>query len=175
MNPIALASFGTRLGPWLGRAAASAPTLMARLTSALKVGGQFAGKTVADVVTYVKAKPGNAILVASTLASLGFDVGSLFGDSNDPEIAQFQRDLGQVVSAARIAIDGIGAQSESSVYAAISPEKATQDEVAIEVLSWARGFFGSIQSATEAHRMLQAFIEMPLNNVRHGFATYRLR
>lgn len=148
---------------------------MARLTSALKVGGQFAGKTVADVVTFVKAKPGNAILVASTLASLGFDVGSLFGDSNDPEIAQFQRDLGQVVSAARIAIDGIGAQSESSVYAAISPEKATQDEVAIEVLSWARGFFGSIQSATEAHRMLQAFIEMPLNNVRHGFATYRLR
>lgn len=175
MNPAALLSFGTKLGPWLGRAVSASPTLLARLLSALKVGGRFAGKSVSDIVTWAKLSPGNAILVASTLASIGFDVSSLFGDSKDPEVVQFQDDLGKVVAAAALAINAMGAESESKLFGASSVEADAQEEVAIEVLSWARGFFGSVSSAVEAHRMLQAFVEMPLNRVRHGFSVYKLR
>lgn len=175
MNPVVLASFGTKIGPWLGRAAAAAPTLMPRLVSALKVGGQFAGKSVTDIVTWAKLKPGNAVLLASTLASLGFDVSSLFGDSKDPEVQLFQKGLSQVVSAAGATIDAIGAQSVNAAFTSNDEKAELAVEVEIEVLSWARGFFGSPHAAVEAHRMLQAFVEMPLARVRNGFSIYRLR
>lgn len=177
MNPLALSSFATKLGPWLGRMAAKNPTLMARLTTALKTGGRFAGKSAADIVSWVKRDKANAVLVATTLASLGVDASSLFGDSKDPDVAAFQKDLADEAIRTSSVIDAIGAKSESEVFETDEEKKeAARQLIEVEraILKWARSFFGSNHSAIEAHRMLQAFVQMPLSNVRHGFNAYNL-
>lgn len=175
LNPIALISFTSRVGPWLGREIAKKPALLTSLIRALQVGGKFVGTKLSDVLVWVKLNPGNAVMLASTLASLGYSVASLFGDSKDPEVIEFKNGLSEVAQRAAQRIDAIGASSETETHGSASTERAIQDEVAIEALSWARGFCGSIPAAIEFHRMLQAFIEMPLTEVRRGFAVYKLQ
>lgn len=175
MNPIALVSFTTKVGPWLGRTIGTNSGLMASLIARLKVGGQFVGSTVGDIVKWARSNPANATLLATTLASMGFSVASLFGESDDPEVNQFADDLDRVAKKATALINKIGSANEAAAFGSDSEDRKVQDEVSIEVLSWARGFFGGIHQATEAHRMLQAFVEMPLNEVRHGFSVYKLR
>lgn len=175
MNPIALISFTTRIGPWLGRTIGTNAGLLSTLVARLKVGGQFAGNAVGDIVKWVKLNPGNATLLATTLASMGFTVSELFGDSKDPDVMKFSSDLNNVAAKASALINSIGASKEAAKFGSDSEERRVQDEVAIEVLSWARGFFGGVAQAVDAHRMMQAFVEMPLSEVQHGFAVYKLR
>lgn len=167
----------SRLGPWLGRIAAADAKFIPALMARLRTGAGFVGSKVSDIVAWVKSNPSNAILVATTIASLGYSIAELFGDSksHDAETAAFARSLDEVASKASKLIDGLGAKNEAARFNSNTPERQVQDEVAIETLSWARGFFGSVSTAVEAHRMLQAFIEMPLEEVRHGFSVYRLR
>lgn len=175
MNPLALVSFGSRIGPWLGRTIAADAKFLPMLLDRLKTAGAAVGTSVSSLVTWAKANPGNAVLLSTTLASLGFSVADLFGDSKDPETKQFLTGLGEIAGKAAAAIDVIGATHEGAKFGSNSIERQVQDEISIEVLSWARGFFGSVPSAVLAHRMMQAFVEMPLDEVQHGFAVYRLR
>lgn len=175
MNPIALVTFSTRVGPWLGRAISSSPGLLATLVARLRVGGAFAGKSVGDIVKWIRANPANATLLATTLASLGMSVASLFDGTDDEEVAKFAADLNVVAQKAAKLIDGYGAENENAAFGGSTEERKVQDEVAITVLSWARSFFGGVQQSVEAHRLLQAFIEMPLAEVRHGFDIYKLK
>lgn len=175
MNPIALISFTSRIGPWLGRQAAANSSFLPTLMARLRVGGQFAGSKVADLVSWAKLNPTNAVLLSSTLASLGFAVSDLFGDSKDPEVVKFQQGLTSVAAKASSLIESLGAKNEAAAFGSASEDRQIKDEVAIEVLTWARGFFGSVGAAVEAHRLLQAFVEMPLSEVRHGFSVYKLR
>lgn len=174
MNPIALVNFTSRVGPWLGREVAKKPALLSTLIRTLEVGGKFVGTKLADVVAWVKMNPGNAVMLASTLASLGYSVASLFGDTKDAEIGRFKDGLNEVANRATQRIDEIGANSESESHNSASAEQAVKDEIAIEVLGWARDFCGTIPKAIETHRKLQAFIEMPLSEVRRGFSVYKL-
>jgi hypothetical protein len=175
LNPLALVTFGTRIGPWLGRTIAADARFLPALLSRLKIGAKFVGSSVGEIVSWAKSNPGNAVMLSTTLASLGFSVANLFGDTKDPETNVFKLDLDKVASKASSAIDSIGNKSVDAAFGGTSDERQVQDEVSIETLSWARGFFGSVSAAVEAHRMLQVFIEMPLAEVQHGFSIYRLR
>jgi len=175
LNPIAIVSFGSKIGPWLGRTASVNPGLLATLVSRLRVGGAVVGDKIADVATWVKSNPGNVVLIASTLATLGYSVADMFGSSDDQETKNFLAGLNAVAQKANSRINEIGASSEDAKTGSSSEYRQVQDEVAIEVLSWARGFFGGVSNAVQAHRMFQAFVEMPLSEVRHGFSVYKLR
>lgn len=175
MNPIALVSFTSKVGPWLGRVIGGNASLLSTLLARLKVGGQFIGAGIGDVVKWAKLNPANATLLATTLASMGFSVAELFGESSDPEVQQFANDLNTVAAKAGALINKIGSANEAARFGSNSDDRQVQDEVSIEVLSWARGFFGGVKQAVEAHRMIQAFVEMPLPEVQHGFAVYKLR
>lgn len=164
----------TKLGPWLGRTAAADAKFLPALFDRLKTGAGFVGTKVSDLIAWVKANPANATIVATTIASLGYSIADFFSGT-DPEIAKFGKGLDRVATAARVKIDALGASHEAAKTGSASVDRQVDDEVAIEVLSWARSFFGSVGQAELGHRMLQAFVEMPLDEVRHGFAIYRLR
>lgn len=176
MNAVALTSFGSRIGPWLGRMVSTDAKFLPSLFSRLKTAGASTGSSVASMVAWAKSSPSNAILLSTTLASLGFAVADLFGrDSKDPEVRDFMADLVNVAANANAAINKLGAGSELARTGGASQARQTEDETAIEVLSWARGFFGSVPNAVAAHRMLQVYTEMPLEEVQHGFSIYKLR
>jgi len=174
LYPIAL-QFGARLGPWLGRAAAANKGLLPTLVARLRAGKAIVGDKVADIVAWARSNPGNAVMLASTLTTLGLYVGDALEPSDDPSVVEFRNGLLVAAQKAADQINAIGSNSETAKFGSDSEDRKIQDEVQIEVLSWARGFFGSTSSAIEAHRMLQAFVEMPLGEVRHGFAIYKLR
>lgn len=175
MNPIALVNFTTKVGPWLGRLVGSNAKLLPALLAKLKVGGQFVGRSIDDIVRWARANPANATFLALTLAQLGHSVAGLLGGSNDEEVAQFQKGIDSIAAKAMLTIDTIGEQSEKAGFGGATESRKVQDEVSIETLSWARGFFGGVSQAVQAHRMLQAFVEMPLKEVQHGFSVYKLR
>lgn len=175
LNPVALIAFTSRVGPWLGREIAKKPTLLTSLISSLQIGGKFIGSKTADIVAWAKSNPGNAVMLASTLASLGYGVSELFGNSKDGDVIEFQKGLTDVAAKAAARIDLLGAKSEEESYGSASAEQAVKDQLSIEVLSWARSFCGTIPAAIEMHRKLQAFVEMPLPEVRRGFSVYKLQ
>lgn len=170
----ALQMMYTRLGPWLGRVASKDVKFLPSLTSKLHAGSSFVGSSINDVVNWAKKSPVNAVMVATTVAGLGHSIAE-FIDADDVETQSFMDDLNKVAAKASAQINKIGRSSEMAAGDLHSEERQAQTELEIEVLSWARGFFGSPALAVEGHRMLQAFVEMPLGNVRHGFATLKLK
>lgn len=160
----------------MGRTVASNATFLPSLVTRLKTAGAAVGDTALSIVTWAKSNPANAVLLTTTIASLGFSVSDVFGSTvSAPDVAKFVEGLDDIANKSRAKIDALGAASETAKTGASSETRQVDDETAIEVLSWARGFFGSPSTAVQAHRMLQAFVEMPLSEVKHGFAVYRLR
>lgn len=176
MYPIAIAQVGTRIGPYLGRLAARDASLLPGLVAKLRVGGSFVGSKISDIVQYVKASPVNALMVLTTLASLGYSASELFsGLDKSPEVREFASQLNETAMAAAGLIDKAGAESEKVDVVPDKKDDKVNAEAAIQILSWARSHYGTMEKAIEAHRMNQAFFEMSLDDVKHGFEIYRLR
>lgn len=174
MYPIAIAQVGARLGPYLGRLAARDASLLPRLYAKLRVGGSFVGDKISDIVQYVKASPVNAMMVLTTLASLGYSAAELISGLS-PEVREFASQLDETAMTAAGLIDKVGAESEKIDVVPDKKDDKVNAEAAIQILSWARSHYGTMERAVEAHRMNQAFFEMSLNDVKHGFEIYRLR
>lgn len=164
VNASALAARLTAVGR------SSAPLLTA-LASRLRATGATVGSKVDDLVAWVKQNPGNATMAAVTLGSLGVTVSDLFEDEAGRALAS-QAELGQLSLADFVKIDAAGAKSQE-LDLQIS-ENQVDAYTAIEILRFARGFFGSSNNAIHGHRMLQAFMEMPRDDVITGFATLRV-
>lgn len=171
----------SRFGPWFGRVASSKPNLLGALVAKLRTGGAVVGDKVSDIISFVKSNPVNASLTLATLASLGIAASDLFGgEEMTPEMERFVAGLDSTASfvtpaqrdAAAKRIMDAGSMSETMVTGLAEREVETLS--AIEVLSWARGHFGSASAAMRAHRLMQAFVEMSYEDVRTGFATLRL-
>jgi len=171
----------TRFGPWFGRLAKASPALLANLVNKLRASGAQVGSSASDIVAYVKSSPLNAALVFATLASLGASVADLFSaeDRKDPEVrsqvARLEQTTSVVDVVARSNAHGtilkIAAESEK-LTTGISA-KEVDLAVAVEVLGFARRFFGSPSAAIKAHGMMQAFFEMPLQDVEAGYRQLR--
>lgn len=175
MYPIAISRIAGSVGPWLGRIAGKDAAFLPALVTRLRAGGQFAGSKISDIVTWAKNSPSNAVLLATTVASLGYSMAELFmKESSDPEVAKFADDLTALAQKAAAKVDMAGATSQS-LDVIRSGDDRVNDETAIDVLSWAKSHFGGIGQAVSAHRHMQAFFEMPLEDVRHGFNIYKLR
>lgn len=170
-----------RFGPWFGRLVRSKPNLLGALVTKLRTGGAVVGDKVSDIIGYVKANPVNASLTLATLASLGVAASDLFQDEEmNPDMEAFVAGLdstanfvtpGQRDMAAKKIMDA-GKMSETMITGLADREVETLS--AIEVLTWARGHFGSANAALRSHRLMQAFVEMSYEDVRTGFATLRL-
>lgn len=176
MYPIAIAQVGTRIGPYLGRLAVRDASLVPGLIAKLRVGGSFVGSKISDIVEYAKASPVNAMMVLTTLASLGYSASELLsGLEKAPELREFASQLNETAMAAAGLIDKAGSASETVDVVPDKKEDKAKAEAAIQILSWARNHYGTMEKAIEAHRMNQAFFEMSLDDVKHGFEVYRLR
>lgn len=152
-----------------GLATSAAPTIAA--TSArLRAMGMQVGSKVDDIIAWVKTNPVNATLTALTMGSLGVSVVDLFDTEEGKKVAT-DVTLGRKSLADYSKIDAAGAISEKLdlQVAEVGPDLYT----AREVLRFAKGHYGSIASAITAHRLHQAFFEMPLNDVETGYENLR--
>lgn len=190
MNPAMIAAFAARFGPWFGRMVAASPSLLAKVANKLRASDKAAviGNTVADVVKYAKTNPVTSVLTLTTLASLGMSVVDLLGGDDevaklaskvDPETAAFLGSLAnreRSMSSSQLVFDQTVAVGDLSAHLStgLAANKAA-NEVAIEVLSFAKRFFGSPLAALEGHRLLQAFMEMPHADVTEGYSSLKLR
>jgi len=152
----------------LARSAAPAfGTVLARL----RTSAGFVGKSADDVIKYAKASPANASMVALTLASVGVSVADLF-ETDAGKDAAARVAAGSALVADFAKIDAAGAVSEK-LNLAIA-ENASDLKTASEVLGFAKRHYGSAASAIRAHRLHQAFFEMPRDDVIAGFDTLAL-
>jgi len=173
----ALIPVATRVGPYLGRLAKTSPTLIETLGSTLRAGGAKVASSVGSIAKWMGANKSNAALGIFTLASLGVSVADLIDDSAsdadelktqiDRVIAQSQLSQKEI-GKARDKILGAGLHDES-LQLAIAENKVNR-AAAIAVLGWALSFYGSNLAAIRAHKMHQAFFEMPLADVTSGMA-----
>lgn len=169
-----------RLGPYLGRLAQSRPDIWAKLQGVISRTGVVIGNKVDDLVTYVKANPLNATLVTSTLATLGVTVSDLFStdDKKDPSVRAFAAQMEvMALQASGVSLEGIekimGAAAKSEELKGISGNEVDLATLA-RILGWARGHYGSINAAREAHALHQAFFELAAEDVETGFRRLRL-
>lgn len=154
-----------RLGPWLTRAGQAA---VAQAVTAMQKSG-IPVNTVADIVSYAKTNPTNALLVFSNLAMAGFAVSDLFSpaEKQDGEARRIATSLA-VAEAAAVEVRLLDIASQSEKLSGVSGNK--QDLVALRrILKWAKGHYGSQDAAIEAFKSHQAFFELSLHDLTNGF------
>lgn len=181
MFPLALRTVGSRIGPWLGRIARQSPDILRKFADKLRRGGAAVGTSAGEIAEWVKANPANAALAVATAASLGMSVKELL-DSSASDAPELMGQLDAVMSAARLSpaeadqaakrLMKSGALSEE-LNLAIAESKVDR-KIAIAVLGWAKSHYGSAEAAARAHKLHQAFFEMPLDDVMAGFADFDL-
>lgn len=166
-----------RLGPWLGRAASKNSAFLPSLVSKLRAAGVMVGDKVDDIVRAAKASPGQALVVIGTIASLGFSVAELFGVGDEEVVDRLSKITnGRTPAERAAAFDRLFAIAEKSVDKTlrIDDEDVQRHEALIQVLRWARGHYGSVESAVRAHTMNQAFFEIDGETVARGYAQLKV-
>lgn len=180
MVPAIVAS---RFGPWLTGVVRSKPGFLASLLTKLRAAGVVVGDKVDDVVRYFKSSPASASLTLATIASLGMSIFDLFDGvdvSDNPELSGLVTGLEDVAnfatpgqrSAAATKLLSFGSASES--FKPGLQEKEVDLIALQETLQWAKQHFGSAQAALRAHRLMQAFVELPYEEARTGYALLKV-
>lgn len=164
MYQVALGALATRLG----LVARSAGPTLAAATSRIRSMGIAIGDKVDDIVVWAKANPMNASLIAMTLASLGVEMSDVFDNKDGKDASKrLQTGASGLVDEAKILEAGRGSEKLNLQIAEVASDAYT----AIEVLRFARGHYGSAKAAIRGHRLHQAFLEMPLDDVVVGYET----
>lgn len=167
-----------RFGPWLGRLIKASPSKWTQIVQAISSKSGFLAKSVDDLVAYAKKSPLNAGLIFSTIASLGVSIADLF-DTEELAAPESRKTatmlnmlaLGSSHEDAMRLIYSVAAASEA-LKTGLATQEVQMDAVQT-VCTWARGQFGSVRGAIQAHSLLQAFIELPLAEVEVGFRRLR--
>lgn len=164
MFPVALGALVTRLTAVARSAGPTLTTAAARIRSM----GFTVGDKVDDIVAWVKANPMNASLMGLTLASLGVEMSDVFeSDVGKAAAKRLQVGASGLVAEAKILEAGRSSEKLNLQVA----EVASDAHTAIEILRFARSEYGSARNAVKAHRLHQAFFEMPLDDVIAGYDT----
>lgn len=171
MYPVVAAVSDVALAARLSAVGRSSAPLLGALVSRLRAMGHTVGSKIDDLISWAKQSPANAAVTALTLGSLGVTVADMFETEEGRALAS-KAELGQLSLADYAKIDAAGAKSEELDLQIA--ENQIDAHTAIEILRFARGFFGSTQNAIHGHRMLQAFMEMPRNDVIAGYDTLRV-
>lgn len=172
----------SRLGPFIGRQAVKNSGFLGSLVSRLRAAGANVGNKASDVVNYFKSSPVNAALTVSTVAGLGVATTELFKDIDvdGNDLRSFVNGLDATTLQARTML---GQQAHVKVLEAgshteqldLNISENEMDMIAArEVLSWAKAHFGSANAAMRGHRLLQAFAQMPYNDVVSGYENLRV-
>jgi len=152
--------------------ASRTPALFRALLARLKQAGFAVGNTAQSLIDWVKKEPVNAATAAVAVGSLGIDI---FKD--DPAQKSISTAMQPVINGTSSFFDHAKVAAASSQFETLKLNLATNQSdlrTAAEILRWARGFFGSSAAAQNGHTMLQAFLEMPQNDVAAGFDTLRV-
>lgn len=151
--------------------ARSASPLLGAATARIRALGVTIGDKADDLIAWAKLNPGNAATVALTLGSLGLSMADLFDGEEVRKIAERVADGGMsLADAAKI----LAAGASSTAMDLKIAENAADVYTARAVLRFAKAHYGSDRGAIRAHKLHQAFFEMPLEDVEVGFDTIKL-
>lgn len=170
------------------------PKFLQKLFAKLRASGipEKALASTGTLVAWIKANPGQSILLVTALSSLGVNIMNIMKDrQQDAQEAEHQLNSEEENILAGVQREGERAFAVARKEAAESlVDLASEDDdfesgldgsqmakafAHIEVLRWAQAFFGSKAAAKRAHVMLQAFTEMPVVDVERGFEIYNLQ
>lgn len=169
MTPLILSAAG--LATRIRNVASSAAPMIGAAAARLRATGAVIGDTADDVIAWARANPGNAVMAALTLGSLGVAVDDLF---ETPE----GKDLANKVTSGAMGLGDVGkilsAGSASEKLNLQVAEVKMDLYTAREILRWAKSHYGSASAAVSAHKLGQAFFEMALDDVESGFELVRL-
>lgn len=152
----------------------TAPALFRALVARLQQVSKFAGNSVEAVLDWAKKDKVNASLIAVTMASLGMDIFSGGNTSDEKNLSSAMQPFvnGERHFVDTAAILAAGATSESLKLDIASNQRNL--DTATEILSWAKGHYGSAAQAKNAHALHQAFFEMSFADVEAGFNSLRV-
>lgn len=166
-----LAVRAASLFPKVEQLAVSAAPTLATASARIRAMGVTLGSKADDLIAWAKANPANASVLALTLGSLGVSVADVFESDEGKKVAT-QVTTGELSLADSKRILEAGASSEKLNLQVA--EVAVDLQTAREVLRWAKQHYGSASAAIDAHKMQQAYFEMPLDDVGMGFNLLRL-
>lgn len=173
-----------RIGPFLTRAAKSAPGLEARLASALATAGAKAGSTISSITTFAKASPINMALLVTTLASIGVDLSSWWSAApKDSESKAFVENLSAAASRSSSLSTAVSVPRASSTIRGVADRSVTYEpnlaskeaDLAqmANATAWAVRFFGSRAAAENALNYLDFLLSVPSNDRETAFRYLR--
>lgn len=170
------------------------PKFLQKLFAKLRASGipDKALASTGTLVAWIKANPGQSILLVTALSSLGVNVMNIMKDqpSNASEpghdlnveeenvLTGIQREGDRAFAAARKeAYSSLVdlASEDDDFESGLDGSQMAKAFAHIEVLRWAQSFFGSKAAAKRAHVMMQAFAEMSVQDVERGFEIYNLQ
>lgn len=166
-----LAVRAASLFPKVEQLAVSAAPTLATAGARIRAMGVSLGTKADDLIAWAKANPANASILALTLGSLGVSVADVFESDEGKKVAA-QVTNGELSLADSKRILDAGSSSEKLNLQVA--EVAADLHLARDVLRWAKQFYGSPSAAIDAHKMHQAYFEMPLDDVTMGFNLLRL-
>lgn len=155
----------TRLGPWLGRLG---PVALDGVYAALaKVGINVS--TITQIGQYLSSNKTAVFTVFSTLASAGYAVSDMFSpsDKTDPEVRKTATELAVMEQQAIQARISKAAQQSETLSGLAG--KGQDLRMLRDICVWARGHYGSAESALDAFNKQQAFFELSESDVKLGF------
>lgn len=169
MWPILAVRVGSLI-PRVEAVAASAGPTLATAAARIRAMGVNVGSKADELIAWAKTNPMNASILALTLGSLGIEVADLFeSDEGKKTAAKVTTGQAALVDYAKILQAG---QSSEKMDLQVS-EVANDLHTARAVLSYAKSHYGSRDAAINAHKMHQAFFEMPLSDVLSGYDNLR--
>lgn len=170
MFPVAISGAAGLVARVTALARSSAPVIGAA-TARIRAMGVTIGSTADDLIAWIKANPANATLAAATLASLGVAVSDVFTtEEGKQKSGEVLLGISGLADVKRI----LDAGSSSEKLDLKVAENAIDVYTAREILRFAKSHYGSGAGAVQAHKLHQAFFEMPLDDVEIGFDTIRL-
>lgn len=180
VRPVAML-VAKRFGPWAGRVAQRDAGFMSKLLTKLRASGKFVGSNMQDIISYMKNNKMNTFWVLSSIAGLGYSVYDLVKDSDDPDVPKMIPEWERAVAekSGQALEEGVNLM-DSAVTAsqvlnfAFDPDRRAQDELLRKALRWAKGHYGSVAAAKEAHSLMQVFSELSPEAVQYGFDNLRL-
>lgn len=164
-----------RLTPYLQRLISTRPDIWGRFVASAERAGYAVGKTAKEAVAYIKANPLNATVIMTMLAQAGASISDLWSPSDKANADQ--RNLVVELDAMYLATMGVDATGVKRIHDAADKNedlKGLMGDVsslhtARAILAWARSHYGSVQAATRAHSLQQAFFEMSREDVQNGY------
>lgn len=156
-----------RLPGWFGEVLKRRPEVLGTLVTRLRSAGEVVGSSATDIVRWAQQSPTNMSLFVTMAAAAGATgLETLLKPANGKSTPEQQELIEKLKSIS--GEGGVSVSAGSSCSALGDPEELR------DLLTWARGHYGTAEDAITAHDKAQRFQALDPMRVRAGYRLLRL-